>query len=203
VVWTCDGDQVVVCDSTNGGYGITFEDCAPQGMHCGQANSNAACTDGNSCTQPANPHCDGSRVVGCDPGTLLEQSQDCSANGGTCDPISLGPFSSAACVGPGVTLCDDMTYQSHCDGNVEVFCLFGTVASIDCTVPYYDGTCVTSANGIACVPNANQCTAATPDACDGNDFLTCGTDQKLARVDCTSLGFRTCGDLGGRAGCIH
>ena len=37
---------------------------------------------------------------------------------------------------------------------------------------------------------------------DGTSLVTCGTNQKLARIDCTSLGFHTCGTANGRAACV-
>jgi len=207
-LWTCDGDEVVVCDPTNGNYGVPFEDCAQQAMHCGIGRYGAACTDGTTCTQPSNPHCDGTRVVGCDGSTLFGQSQDCSANGGSCMTLSLGPFGdtgycAAPVMPPTAAPCDGTTYQPHCDGTFAAVCEFGYVSESNCARPEIDGDCVATAGGVACVPRANACTAATPDACDGNAFVTCGTDQRLSRVDCTTLGFRTCGDIGGRVGCVR
>lgn len=55
---------------------------------------------------------------------------------------------------------------------------------------------------LECVPQATECDASTADTCDGKFFVTCGTNRKLSRVDCTTLGFRTCGNVGGRVGCV-
>jgi hypothetical protein len=201
-LWTCDGDEVVVCDSTTG-YGIPWEDCAQQTMRCQRTNDSAACTDGNACTTPSNPHCEGPRVVGCDSSTLLRQSQDCSGNGGACVPFDYGPLQTAACVSPGAgTPCSAST-PARCEGTVAVGCLFGHEVPFDCASPDLQGDCVPLSGGyVTCVPRATECTPETPDSCDGVSFVTCGSNQKLARIDCTSLGFRTCGDIGGRAGCI-
>src|SRR5512142_242093 len=167
VLWTCDADEVVVCESTRGGYGTPFTDCAQQGMHCALSRYSAACTDGTTCTQPSNPHCDGNRVVGCDESTLLGQSQDCSANGGMCMPFSFGPFDSAACIAAapgGGTQCDANTFQPYCDGTIEVTCFDGLLLRDDCAAPRINGDCVTLANGfLTCVPRATQCDASTPD----------------------------------------
>jgi hypothetical protein len=200
-LWTCDGDDVIVCGGS-GDYGVVWEGCAAEGMHCQTAHEGAACTDGNTCAQPSNPYCVGDRVLGCDGSTLLERSQDCTANGGQCMTIDLGPFgSSAGCVEEGGTACDS-SYVPSCQGTVVSFCLFGVVATEDCAAPDIAGTCLVAGGQWQCVPSATECLAATPDSCNGTSFVTCGTDQKLASIDCTTLGFRTCGDVGGRAGCV-
>jgi hypothetical protein len=205
VQWTCDGDEVVVCDETRGGYGIPFIDCAEEGMHCAVSRYSAACTDGTTCTTPSNPHCDGNRVVACDESTLFGQSQDCSATGATCMTVSFGALgASASCVTPpaGGNQCDPNSFQPHCDGTAEVSCFDGYLIRNDCAAPSIEGTCTTLANGfLDCVPQATECDASTTDTCDGQFFVTCGTNHKLLRVDCVSLGFHSCGDIGGRVGC--
>jgi hypothetical protein len=200
-LWTCDGDDVIVCGGSDD-YGVVWEGCAAEGMHCQTTTYSAACTDGNTCTQPSNPYCDGNDVLGCDASTLLERSQDCTATGEQCVTVDLGPLgSSAGCAQGGGTACD-ASYVPSCQGTVASFCLFGVVVTEDCAAPDIAGTCVVARGQWQCMPSATQCTSNTPDACNGTSFVTCGTDQNLASIDCTTLGFRTCGDVGGRAGCV-
>jgi hypothetical protein len=200
----CDGDDVIVCGNGTTGYGTIWQDCAAQGMHCQVVGYGAACTDGNTCTRASNPHCDGNRVVGCDGSTRLEQSQDCATGGGQCVKVSLGTLgTTAGCTSSGSTPCDLETYVPTCQGTVATVCALGSVASVDCAAKAISGSCVPSNGEVQCVPEASECTANTPDTCDGVIFVTCGTDQKLGRIDCTTLGFRTCGDIGGRVGCIE
>lgn len=200
--WTCDDDDVVVCGAGST-YCTLWQDCGAEGMHCQTVEDSAACTDGNTCTRPSNSHCDGNRVIGCDASTLLEQSQDCGAGGGKCVTVSLGPFGTSAGCASGGTPCDLGTYVPTCQGTVASVCVFGFVIREDCAKAAISGRCVKLGGEVQCVPNATECTANTPDMCDGESFVTCGTDQKLARIDCTTLGFRTCGDIGGRAACIE
>jgi hypothetical protein len=81
--------------------------------------------------------------------------------------------------------------------------LFDVVFPTDCAAPNIAGDCVLFGNGkVDCVPRATDCSSTDPDTCDGNSLVTCGTDQKWAHIDCTTLGFRSCGDVGGRKGCV-
>jgi hypothetical protein len=199
IVWTCDGDEVVVCGDPDR-YGVPFEDCAALSMHCAQVGFAASCTDGTSCTQASNPHCEGTRVVGCDFSTHLGLSQECGGDGGSCMPILL----SAGCVGPGAHTCDGTSFPPHCDGSLLWLCELGFQMAVDCAAPGRGADCVTDANGsvLGCVVREPECDASTQDTCQGNNFVTCGTDMKLASIDCTSLGFRTCGQKAGRAACV-
>jgi hypothetical protein len=207
--WVCDDDEIVVCQSfEHSGYGTPFEQCAdvaPKGaLHCEARGPAASCTDGTACSTPSNEHCEGTRLVSCDQSTNLGVSKDCAADGQECMTFGEGIFTFAACVPPGTKPQCDRTYADHCDGNKIVFCFFGFVASVDCTLPPVEGTCAaTSATSFDCVPSAHECTRDTPDRCDGTRFVTCGTNQKLYTVECPSIGFRTCGDVGGSAGCVN
>jgi hypothetical protein len=197
VLWQCDGDEVVVCNEPQG-FGVPWTDCAAQGMHCAQIGPNAGCTDGNFCDAESNPVCAGNVLVSCESG--LEQSQDCAASGGTCAPFLI----TSTCLGPQTISCTAATYPEQCVGNVWDICYGGIELPFDCAAPVYGATCVTEPDGsVGCVPNANECDGSTPDTCEGTNFVTCGTDAKLAAIDCTTLGFRTCGDVGGRAGCVQ
>jgi hypothetical protein len=198
-LWTCDGDDLVVCGGGSD-YGVVFERCAPEGMHCERAGYGASCTDGHSCSMPTDTHCDGNRVVSCDSSTLLESSEDCTAEGAVCT-MPLGQLSVAGCV-PTADTCTPQSDPAHCEGTRWAGCFLGSRVQIDCAGPDFAGTCGPTDHGPDCIPAAHECTAETPDACDGVDFVTCGTDQRLWRVDCTTLGLRTCGTVDGRAACV-
>jgi hypothetical protein len=200
LAWVCDESEVVVCDPfEHGGYGTPFTSCA-DGLRCEERLGSAACTDGTVCGTPSNAHCEGERIVACDSATLLGVSTDCASRGGQCTDFNIGVLSGAACVTAAPTC--DLSYREHCDGDHLFFCAFGYVADVDCKLPPYLGTCGDVGGTPDCIPAASECTKATPDRCDGTRFFTCGSDQTMHEVDCTSLGFRSCGDVGGRVGCV-
>jgi hypothetical protein len=115
-VWTCDGDKVVVCDSLAGGWGMQWEDCAAEGMHCAQAHKNASCTDGRPCPVASNRTCIGDHIIGCDVGTLLESNEDCGAKGEQCSDPSLGILAGSTCFSITQPACNPSTFVNRCDG---------------------------------------------------------------------------------------
>lgn len=128
----------------------------------------------------------------------LVYAKDCGASGERCFSETTDGITFVGCAPKGPPC---PTWPS-CDGDELTGCYFSSTVTIDCSSPEFESHCVGSPDVPAsCVPDAHECVPGDPDRCHGGSLSVCINDH-FEDVDCTTIGFHTCGpDLAGNAVC--
>ncbi len=108
---------------------------------------------------------------------------------------------SALCIGTGApcSLQDPVT----CSGDVASYCAGGKIATLDCGDNPFRSACG-SKSYEPCVPRGSQCHPQGFEGnCQGSELSFC-FDGEIKTIDCTSLGFKSCGaGVVGGARCVE
>ncbi len=196
---SCDGDTLVICAGVN-----IFLDCRLYGLRCVPTATSATCSSGATCLGTGNvEECQGNRLVACAPGGSPTNGADCSR--ATAGGVCLANGEHAACV-PGST-CSVPDSSWRCDGNIAAWCYLGRDHRVDCTA-VNNGRCVLPGSGVdlqladSCVPPDAECDPIRSiDRCHGTSVEACVAGHWVT-VDCRSIGFATCRDVGRGASCV-
>ena len=187
---TCQGNAAILCGDTQlrwdcGKYGGTCSEghcIAPDRAGCDAASFE------NQCDAEGRPlHC---------VDTFQQVGPACADLGLECKKVG----SDAWCVGTGETcsMPESPYFDVHfagqgCNGSSLSACVRGGLADLDCNLFGTDFSCQTSDGAFFC-GTASECDpAAFVKSCDGANVTFCNAG-KIARVDCTALGFGPCFD---------
>jgi hypothetical protein len=199
---SCVGDVVHTC-------GVAF-DCEPYGLHCevqswvgvGGVKHPANWVCGfESCDNPIPPRCQGSKVVACENGAVV-QSLDCADYGQVCATNTAG---APQCTGTGPA-CDGHTTGPplRCEKEVLVQCANNHESRTDCAAEELH--CISPDGGVPGCALDDQCDPShfTPSCFNARMLQLCHYGQ-LQTFDCRQAGFSGCVDdsksCDGDAGC--
>jgi hypothetical protein len=200
--WDGCVDDVLVNCADEGDRAVSIIDCGAAGMVCSEGNSMSSCGIEPCDPETFEPRCDGDLRIECDSNSDVVQVIDCRSeisytfepeeepvarHGGTCGTDEYG---SLDCVGDEEP-CDDLTYESHCAGDVLVSCKGGRVARFDCSSISNGFECVDSFMGTDCAPRHFDCSPFSGDACEGGVITFCW-DGAERRFNCGDFGFAGC-----------
>lgn len=199
----CDGTVRNACSTPGSNFLPRTFDCARFG---GGSCEGGACTHragAASCDAPGDSRCDGEVRVWCraSAGAGTEIREACPTGTRCLGPstymgATVACYSTTPCAAP----------STRCDGDTAVLCAMAEgqllEARSDCAAA--GRVCALDARGrAACVPPANECTAAvtgTSATCDGTAIRVC-LEGRIQRVDCASLGRTSCVSVGGNVTC--
>ena len=196
----CFGDIAVSCDDDTD-EALWILDCGAAGLTCFDTGFDAECGVESCDPDSHEPSCDGDLLVECDRNDHVVTAKDCrwdlgvvytegefsSAFGGTCGEDDSGRLD---CVGDG-DVCDQVSFETHCDGDVVESCKYGRIARFDCrdSSPYF--TCFDSDDEVGCwTDEFFGCNPAHTSCEDGVlKFCWWATTQW---IDCRRYGFSGC-----------
>jgi hypothetical protein len=150
---------------------------------CAVSNAVAQCIDGRMCDPTTPPACAGAIAVACgSDGTESQVSCDWLFPGSRCE--------SGVCAGSGVS-CNGAV---ACNSDVGGYCSTrtGRAITFDCAA-VFAGHCHDGSSGSigGCVPDATECVFGERQCASG--LLQVCVNGRFHALDCTRLGFRTCG----------
>ncbi len=186
---TCQGNAAILCEDAQARW-----DCGKYGGTCSDgrclAPDHAACDEAtfeNHCDSEGRPlHCDGTLQVGLKCALL---GLECKQEGSDAWCVGTGE----ACSMPEFPYFDVHYAGQACNGTSLSACARGRRADLDCSLFGSGFGCQTHAGAFFC-GTASECDPATFEkSCDGANVIFCNAG-KIARVDCTALGFGRCFD---------
>jgi hypothetical protein len=155
---TCDGDILVDCDSSYGGWPILSSDCAALGLQCGASGVSYGCLRAQRSCSPDGSFCGGTWALACSHGQ--DSSFDCLQLGPqfTCDDSTTG---TAVCRATSPVCSDcDAPKGSECKGSERLcngdslrLCANGWWRDIPCA-DFGLKACIGTSGRATCVPTA-------------------------------------------------
>jgi hypothetical protein len=184
---SCQGDVAIVCGDV-----VARWDCGKYGGTC----------SAGRCVPAGKPECDeltfrdqcdaDGRPLHCDDG--LHVGPACALFGLECQEQNFDAWCvgmSGACSTPSFPYFDVHYAGQGCNGMRLNACVRGGLAELDCSLFGAGFSCQSSGGAYFCGA-ASECDPATHvKSCDGANAVFCNAG-KLARVDCTALGFTNC-----------
>ncbi|MBW2701447.1 MAG: hypothetical protein JRF33_11575 [Deltaproteobacteria bacterium] len=153
---------------------LAAENCE-QWRACTQASEAevALCEEGD-----ATKICNEGRAIRCGEENYLWQATDCAAAGLEC--VGEGGLSECS---PGA--CDDLRFESFCQGDAMIICLNGSLLAASCH-PNEGMTCAYDDGAVDCVGSGGACGADHQDRCEDSVVVRC-VSGRLAEFDCRDI----------------
>ncbi len=180
----CYGDVSVECDSVSDD--LNAWDCGAAGLVCVEYGRLASCGHAECDLLSYEAYCHGNLLHTCREKWSTEWVVDCSGSGGVCE---LDLDNNAYCVGTGDP-CDEESFDEHCDGSEQVFCLGGKESRIDCSLLNQDAVCVEE-YGLPICMFGSECEIHSNEECNDGVITFCMLG-KVMDLDCREFGYSGC-----------
>lgn len=171
-----------------------YLDCDALGLTCVELFTGAirSCCARQVCASASPwPVCSGEQGSYCAAGALIDF--DCSASGRRCTPESTEYEPSGLCQGKGGAC--NVSDPVQCNGTVASYCSANRIATFNCSTNPFRSACATAGH-TPCVLAGSECNESFVGECsDGYELTVCVNGHKQ-KIDCRSLGFHLCVDLG-------